>query len=462
MKTKKLFLMMIAAAAMIFAGCKEDEEEIVPVLDVDKTAIAAAATADTYTVAVTSNVMWTATVNGEAITWCTLANASGNSNGMVTVNVAENPTAGVERIATVTFTASTLTRTVTVTQAAVAPVLTTDITAVAAAYTAGTYDIAVTSNATWTASVNSEATAWCTAAPESSTDNGTVTVNVAENPLVESRAAIITFTTGTLTHTVTVTQAAAMPVLTAAPTTIAAAYTAGMYGIDVTSNVAWTASINTAWCTVGPESGTGSYMVAVNVTENPLVEPRTATITFTAGTLTLAVSVTQDAYHPYTVSEDNNAPTNAQSNKVWVFNSSTLIWSDVIQIPECDKNNFTIASTPNCRSYTEDGKTRYYYNWPYVNANAATMCPSPWRVPSREDFVALVAATNATILETAWGYGGTASMMMLSVSSQARYWSSTEDSSNTSNAYSLSYTSDEVNAEASVLKTMGHQVRCVK
>jgi hypothetical protein len=76
------------------------------------------------------------------------------------------------------------------------------------ASTAGTYAITVTSNATWTVAVNSAATWWCTALPASGTNNGTVVVDVTENPAIEeARTATVTFSTpGTLTQQVTVTQ----------------------------------------------------------------------------------------------------------------------------------------------------------------------------------------------------------------------------------------------------------------
>jgi hypothetical protein len=85
---------------------------------------------------------------------------------------------------------------------------------------------------------------------------------------------------------------------------------------------------------------------------------------------------------------NSSIPQYAASTKTWTVGSQ--IWSDVINIPECDHDAFTNSNTdPYCRSYTTNGKKYYYYNWPYVNANNKTLCPSPWRVPSGDDYIAL-------------------------------------------------------------------------
>jgi uncharacterized protein (TIGR02145 family) len=85
---------------------------------------------------------------------------------------------------------------------------------------------------------------------------------------------------------------------------------------------------------------------------------------------------------------NGSVPQYAASTKTWTVGSQ--IWSDVINAPECDHNAFTNSDTdPYCRSYTINGIKWYYYNWPYVNKNQNTLCPSPWRVPTSEDFITL-------------------------------------------------------------------------
>jgi uncharacterized protein (TIGR02145 family) len=81
-------------------------------------------------------------------------------------------------------------------------------------------------------------------------------------------------------------------------------------------------------------------------------------------------------------------PLYAESAKTWTVGNQ--MWSDVINIPECDYDAYTNSGTvPYCRSYTVNGRKWYYYNWPYAIANKDTLCPSPWRLPTREDWIAL-------------------------------------------------------------------------
>jgi hypothetical protein len=450
---KKTLFMMIAAAAITFAGCKEDNDETAPVLDVDKTAIAAAHTAGSYPIAVTCNAEWAATVNTDA-TWCTVQPASGNGDGVVIVNIAEN-TVIVTRTATITFTADTLTRTVAVTQAAVAPVLEVDRTTIDAAATAGSYPIAVASNATWTVTVNADAT-WCTVQPESGNGDGVATVNVAENATIETRTTTIIFAAGTLAQQVSVTQAAAPPVLEIDRTTIDAAHTADSYAIAVTSNIAWTATVNVdaTWCTLTDANATGNGTVTVNVTENTTTVIRTATVTITAGALTRTVAVEQ-AGNVTTVS----TPPLAASTQIWTFGDQ--IWSDAIRVPECNKTDFTDSNAdPHCRNHTDNDKTWYYYNWPYVHQNADVLCPSPWHVPSASEFITLANNTNAMTLINEWGYGGYAQGSEVGAFTNADYWSSTEYSI-THYAQYLVYHNYFISVVTD-FKHFGFQVRCVK
>jgi hypothetical protein len=158
---------------------------------------------------------------------------------------------------------------------------------------------------------------------------------------------------------------------------------------------------------------------------------------------------------------DDETPPLAASTQTWTFGEQT--WSDAIHCPECNKGTFEDSNTdPQCRSYTKDGKTWYYYNWAYVDANKATMCPDPWRVPTKEDFETLVSNTTASTLVSEWGYGGTcvSSGTLYAQDGAAYYWSSTEYDSGC--VYELGYGSSDVNPQNYVGKYYGQQVRCVK
>jgi uncharacterized protein (TIGR02145 family) len=93
--------------------------------------------------------------------------------------------------------------------------------------------------------------------------------------------------------------------------------------------------------------------------------------------------------------DNASVPRYAVSAKTWPVGSQ--VWSDYINIPECDHVTYTNSNTdPYCRSNTANEKKWYYYNWAYVNKNQKTLCPEQWRVPTKDDFVALDKALGGT------------------------------------------------------------------
>ncbi|MCL2682153.1 MAG: BACON domain-containing protein [Bacteroidales bacterium] len=94
--------------AGVFTSCKDKNK---PFLTVDKTSITATAEGGEYFIAVRSNVEWTAVA--EPGWWCTLTNTSGTNNGVITVNVVENPS-HYPRSKTIKITSENLTESVSV------------------------------------------------------------------------------------------------------------------------------------------------------------------------------------------------------------------------------------------------------------------------------------------------------------------------------------------------------------
>jgi hypothetical protein len=372
-----------------------------PVLEVNKTTIDAPISATAYSIGITSNDTWMATVSSAA-TWCTLTNANATGNGTITVNVAAN-TMAATRAATVTVTSGSLTKTIAVTQAAAAHILSCPNTINLNSYSQEDILIYVTCNSTWSATINSAAT-WCKM--QYYEYYGRIYMDVKGNSVALPRAATITVTSvstsGTLTQTIVVTQAAAAPTLDVDKTIINATWNAASYTIGLISNGAtWTAAVNSAatWCTLTNNSGTGNGTITVNViTDYKVTGTRTATVTLTSGTRTL----------PVTVAQLYEAPTYAASTQTW--NIGRYTWSDVIQMPECDKEEFAISTTtPQCRSYTSGMNTWYYYNSPYVLAHIGDteMCPSPWMIPQAylmDDLVANI-GTGYSVPDV-WRRGG--------------------------------------------------------
>jgi hypothetical protein len=153
-------------------------------------------------------------------------------------------------------------------------------------------------------------------------------------------------------------------------------------------------------------------------------------------------------------------PTFAASNKIWTFGDQ--VWSDAIRIPECNKTSFEDSYTdPQCRSYTEQGGTWYYYNWPYVNAHAARLCPSPWRVPTKVDLNTLVEATTYVVIIDAWGCGGLIDRAGDPTSRNTGYYWSSDIVREKVYACNLEFSPGSYSTDGSEFAS-GMQVRCVK
>ena len=124
-----------------------------------------------------------------------------------------------------------------------------------------------------------------------------------------------------------------------------------------------------------------------------------------AAATTAVTGFSKNADNPPDVYETNDAPPHAASKKVWKFGD--MIWSDAIQIPECDRERFESSlTTPECRSYYVGATKWFYYNWRYLGMYRKNLCPDPWRLPKQADGLALCDATTPAFLTKEWGLGG--------------------------------------------------------
>ena len=159
----------------------------------------------------------------------------------------------------------------------------------------GDKDIAVTSNVEWTVTASKE---WVTVSPKSGNGNGTVKITLGANEGLSLREADVTIVAGELKKVVKIAQHGQEPALSVSPESVADVAMAGDdYDVDVTANVAWTASVpeGVDWLTVAPASGEGTAKVKLTVAANASPRARNTTVTFTAGELSKTVSVAQVA-----------------------------------------------------------------------------------------------------------------------------------------------------------------------
>ena len=259
-------------------------------LTVSPTSLSFASAAGTSSVAISSNVSWTASANQ---TWITVAPTSGSNNASLAVSVTAN-TGTASRTGTVTVTGGGISRTVSVTQAAPATnTLSVSPTSLSFASSAGSSTASVSSNVSWTVSANQT---WIAVTPTSGSNNGSLTVSVTANTGTASRSGTVTVSGGGLTAIISVTQAAPSTAsLTVSPTALSLGSSAGNSTVTVTSNVTWTASANQTWISVTPASSSNNGTVTVAVTANTGTSSRSGTVTVTGGGISRTVSVAQSA-----------------------------------------------------------------------------------------------------------------------------------------------------------------------
>ena len=173
------------------------------------------------------------------------------------------------------------------------------------------------------------------------------------------------------------------------------------------------------------------------------------------------------------------------TDSIWTVGSQT--WSDAVQTSGCSNrttfyggdwltlSNFNV----DCRS--NPGQKGDLFSWQAVYELKDELCPSPWRVPTTEDFrdldIALGGTGNSTNNNPThrdrylndWGgtYGGesTAVGTLNHQGSIGFYWSQSEVSDDSHNAYLLFFGRDTFLSVAPAIyygKFIGFSLRCVR
>ncbi len=101
---------------------------------------------------------------------------------------------------------------------------------------------------------------------------------------------------------------------------------ASTYELTINSNVKWTATVNDSWISIDMDSGTGSAMISVMVTDNPETTSRQRSITFTQDTggddIIRTATVTQEGVDLTDLLDLINTGTGLPTDKVTVHSFS--------------------------------------------------------------------------------------------------------------------------------------------
>lgn len=225
--------------------------------------------------------------------WLTVTPPAGNSTQTVEVTATENLSGDQTRSSVFQLISTDptyeFTQMVSATQKAATPYLNLAESSIVVSAGQTTRNIAVEANIEWSATVPE---AWLTV--DKSPDGKTLVITVKENTGQETRTAAIQVT-GTLTRTLTVTQAAPnMPVSN--EKTLSYGNTGGSYQLTIESEVAWTAQSTADWLLLTPEKGeAGKTVMVVEALPNASLNGRTGLVSLYFGSAeVLSINVQQE------------------------------------------------------------------------------------------------------------------------------------------------------------------------
>lgn len=236
------------------------------------------AEATTQTVRVTSNVSWSAEVATDA-DWVSLKVSDGTAGETaLDIEVKDNPNTTKRTADIHIYTQNKTIKLATVNIEQNGRTFDDIVQKLEFPRTASTQTLAIQTDGRWNASTSDS---WIHLNPSSGQGNGIIKISVDANSSKEERHGEFEVQVGQTIQKVAVIQAGIYMNVqctdafsTSAPASVS---------VNVSANVNWTASSDADWLTVTPTSGNGDAILTVHATDNPSVNPRTGTITFTAG-----------------------------------------------------------------------------------------------------------------------------------------------------------------------------------
>ncbi|MFZ4544304.1 MAG: BACON domain-containing protein [Saprospiraceae bacterium] len=305
----------------------KDNCDKLPILDVYPTALTvsqAGTSQPTFTIS--SNINWNIVSN---MSWLTVNKSNGNGNATITVNASANPLL-IPRIAQLTISGQNVSsKVVVITQNGIPPSLSVSPTYLGiAAQLNSTTSFNITSNISWSLFSNQN---WLQPSSQSGSGNALITLTAQKNAAINTRQATITCSaSGVPDRTISVTQEAATPTLSANPQVLSiASFANSQQSFSVLSNTSWSTASNQSWLKINTTTGFGDATVIITADLNPGIIQRTAQIVVSSNGLPdETVVVTQDASTPFfeAVPNDLTISTAANNNRQ-IFISSNTDWS---------------------------------------------------------------------------------------------------------------------------------------
>ena len=243
---------------------------------------------------VTSNTDWVITKDAE---WITLDSDKGKGLATIAAGVTEN-TSLTSRTGSITVstTDGSVKKTVSVRQSGADVIFTIDKNEFNVAAVGESFSVKVTHNIGYKINSQPEWVKQTGMVPSGNTDTYTFTAEA--NTSTEAREGVIVFCNDNNECVpVTVKQAGANATLSVSPAELTFTAKAEAKSLNVTSNIAWTATSSASWAKINAASGNGNAQVTVTAEENTAITQRSATVTIKTadGKATATVKVTQSA-----------------------------------------------------------------------------------------------------------------------------------------------------------------------
>jgi len=290
---------------------------------------------------------------------------------------------------------------------------------------AGTTEFLVNSNVAWTVNETED---WLTALPLTSINNGVITVNYDTNPSAVLRIGTITVSGSGITRTITVTQAAALPILTVTPDLQNVPYQTGVTTFTVTSNIAWNVFEDVSWFSVAPSNGSNDGVVTVAYDANGTTSERSGQIILTGSGLSVTVTVVQASMPPtLTVTpEIQNVAYPAgtttfaiAANVAWTV-SETVSWLSVSPLSGNNNGNILVTYNANLATTSRTGSIVIAGGgWSRIVSVTQAGAPGVLTVtPMLQNVSNFAGSTNFTVTSnTSWTVSETVSWLSVSPNS---------------------------------------------
>ncbi|MDP4579978.1 MAG: hypothetical protein NWT07_04715, partial [Saprospiraceae bacterium] len=242
-------------------------------LSVSNASISIPSTGGSQNVDITSNTTWTVS---ESLAYLSVRPTSGTNNGTITIKCDPN-TSTVARTGTITISGDgAASKSITFTQAGLAPVLNVTPDSLVFQDTGGTQQISIESNMTWTLS---ESLTFVSLSATSGSNNRIIDVICQQNTSAVKRTGTITLSgTGVSPKIIRISQNAAAPTLSVSPKELAFDQSGGNKTLSISSNTSWSVIESLSYVSVSRKTGTNNANITVNCQSNSATVSRSGIV----------------------------------------------------------------------------------------------------------------------------------------------------------------------------------------